>query len=275
MQTVLATFDDRKLAQDAIDELVSAGFPRSNVHLESGSEDIDSGGAARSKGLMASVGHFFDRIFESRDEASAGNYAEAVRRGSTVVVVDTETDEDLERAQALMQRFGTVNLDDRAEQWRSRGWNGFDPDSSLMDEDELAFERDSLPVIQEELVVGKREVDVGGLRVVKRVTETPVSEIVNLRQERATVQRTPANRQATEADFQNFREGTFEVRETAEEAVVGKTARVVEEVSIGREVTNRAETIADSVRRTDVDVERVAGEGGTQSSITNPDRRNS
>ena len=43
--------------------------------------------------------------------------------------------------------------------------------------------------------------------------------------------------------------------ETAEEAVVGKTARVVEEVVVGKTATDRTETVTDTVRRTDVEVD--------------------
>jgi stress response protein YsnF len=49
------------------------------------------------------------------------------------------------------------------------------------------------------------------------------------------------------------------VRETAEEAVVGKTARVVEEVRVGKEVREREQTVEDKVRRKDVDVQRMEG----------------
>ena len=41
---------------------------------------------------------------------------------------------------------------------------------------------------------------------------------------------------------------------TAEEPVVAKTAHVVEEVVVGREATERTETVKDTVRREEVDV---------------------
>lgn len=258
MQTILGTFDDTQAARSAVDQLIAQGFSRTSVHLQSG-DTASRAAIPHSGGMMASVGHFFSNLFDSDDKSHAGTYSEAVRRGSTVVAVDASTDSEVEKARSVMQKLGTVNLDERAAQWKSKGWNGFDPTSSPMTDDELAFERDSVPVVQEELSVGKRTLDVGGLRVIKRVSETPVSEMINLRQEKVTVQRTPVDRAATEADFQNFKEGTFEVRETAEEAVVGKTARVVEEVAIGREATNRSETVSDTVRRTEVDVERIPG----------------
>jgi uncharacterized protein (TIGR02271 family) len=85
---------------------------------------------------------------------------------------------------------------------------------------------------------------------------------VNLREERASVERRPADRAPTDAD-KAFKEQSFEVRETAEEAVVGKTARVVEDVVIGKESSTREKTVQDTVRKTDVEVEQL-GQGSNR-----------
>ncbi|MDX6269991.1 MAG: hypothetical protein QOD28_1214 [Acidobacteriota bacterium] len=114
----------------------------------------------------------------------------------------------------------------------------------------------TIPVVEEELKVGVREVERGGVRVESRVEEKPVTEEVQLREERVHVERRPVDRPVTNADAA-FREGTLEVTERAEEAVVSKTARVVEEVVVGKQVEEHTETINDTVRRTDVDVQEV------------------
>ncbi len=51
-----------------------------------------------------------------------------------------------------------------------------------------------------------------------------------------------------------FRERTIAMTETGEEAVVGKTARVVKEVVLRKQVGERTETVTDTVRRTEVEV---------------------
>jgi uncharacterized protein (TIGR02271 family) len=84
-----------------------------------------------------------------------------------------------------------------------------------------------------------------------------VEESVQLREEHVRVQRNPVNRPASEADFNAFKEGTIELTETTEEPVVSKRARVVEEVVVGKDVTERTETVRDTVRKTDVEVEEV------------------
>lgn len=114
-----------------------------------------------------------------------------------------------------------------------------------------------IPIIEEELQVGKREVESGGVRVQSRITETPVEEHVTLREEHVKVERHPVNREVTSSDMANFKEGEINITTSSEEAVVGKQARVVEEVEIGKQVTEREETVRDTVRRTDVEVDEI------------------
>lgn len=117
-------------------------------------------------------------------------------------------------------------------------------------------ESGTIPVIEEQLEVGKREVETGTVHVTSHVVETPVNESVTLREEHANIERRPVERPATEADLAAFKEEVIEVRQTAEEAVVNKTARVVEEVVVGKTATTTTEQVNDTVRRTVVDVER-------------------
>ncbi len=115
-----------------------------------------------------------------------------------------------------------------------------------------------IPVVEEELQVGKRKVEKGGVKVRSHVTETPVEEQVHLHEEHVKVERRPAHRAASAKDVA-FKEGTIEMTETAEEAVVAKRARVVEEVVIRKEGRDHTETVRDTVRKTDVEVEKTGG----------------
>jgi uncharacterized protein (TIGR02271 family) len=116
-----------------------------------------------------------------------------------------------------------------------------------------------IPVVEEELRVGKRQVERGGVRVHTEIESQPVEEQVRLREERVRVERRPVDRPASEADFNAMHEGTIEVSEMAEEAIVDKRARVVEEVVVGKEVAEHTETIRDTIHRTDVEVEETGG----------------
>jgi uncharacterized protein (TIGR02271 family) len=119
-------------------------------------------------------------------------------------------------------------------------------------------EEQAIPVVQEELKVGKRTVQRGGVRVYQRVIETPVQEDITLREEHVTIERHPVDQAIAPDQVPAFQEKSFELRESAEEAVVQKSARVVEEVVVGKEVSQRQEQISDTVRSTDVEVEQIA-----------------
>jgi len=126
-----------------------------------------------------------------------------------------------------------------------------------------------IPVGEEQLRVGKRDVSHGRVRVRSYVVETPVTETVGLREENVHVERRPVDRTATPSDEVLFKDRTIEMEERAEEAVVSKEARVVEEVVVRKDAEERTETVSDTVRRTEVDVEddrSVQDKGTTGSS---------
>jgi len=274
MQTVISAFDDRQTAQRAAERLVEMGFPREDVHLQEpptadtteASTEAQLGDrtmaspereVAVDRGVFSSISHFFARLFGEDEPHYASTYSEAVRRGSSVVVVDAADEELAQRAAITMHELGAFDVEERARQWRANGWMPEEAPAGTVQPGREGV----MDVVQEELQVGKRSIDKGGVRVIQRVTQEPVREIVRLREERATVERTPVDRPATAEDMSNFREGTIEVRETAEEPVVAKTARVVEEVRVGKDVREREQAIDDTVRRKDVQVERMEGEG--------------
>ena len=127
-----------------------------------------------------------------------------------------------------------------------------------------------IPVVEEELRVGKRAVGSGSARIRSYVIERPVQEQVNLREEHVHVERRPVSGAAGTVPADAFRERSIEVTATSEEAVVAKEARVVEEVVLRKDVGERTETVSDTVRRTEVEVEedgrKLAGSsvtGGT------------
>ena len=95
----------------------------------------------------------------------------------------------------------------------------------------------------------------------------PVNEQVTLREEHVDVERRPVDRAVGDADIDAFQEGTFEVRERSEEAVVDKQARVTEEIRVRKDVDQRTETVQDTVRRTDVDVEQLGEREGAASDV--------
>ncbi len=116
---------------------------------------------------------------------------------------------------------------------------------------------DVVQVVEERLDVGKRSVSRGKVRLHAYVVETAVSENVSLRDETVTIDRRPVDRAVSvgELGVDAFKDRTIEMEEIDEEAVVAKSARVVEEIGIRKDVTDRTETIRDTVRSTKVDIE--------------------
>jgi stress response protein YsnF len=114
----------------------------------------------------------------------------------------------------------------------------------------------SIPVVEENVQVGKKEVETGGIRLRSKIVEEDVTENLKLRDEKVRVERTPVNRPANEGDL---KEENIEMTERTEVPVVSKEARVVEEVRLNKEVEQRDETIKETVRKTKVDVENIEG----------------
>ena len=131
---------------------------------------------------------------------------------------------------------------------------------------------ETIPIVEERLNVGKRVTDHGRVRVRSYAVERPVEEQVNLRQETVQVERRPVDRAPTEGDEALFAERTIEAVEHNEEAVVSKEARVVEEVGLRKEGSQRTETVSDTVRRTEVEVEDERGNVSRTGTTETPDR---
>jgi uncharacterized protein (TIGR02271 family) len=116
---------------------------------------------------------------------------------------------------------------------------------------------------EERLRVGKRDVGHGSVRVRSYVVETPVQDQVTLQQEHVQLERHPVDRPLGGADRTGFQDRVIEATESAEEAVVDKEARVREEVVLRKTTDQRTETVHDTVRRTEVEVEDNRQRGAT------------
>ena len=114
---------------------------------------------------------------------------------------------------------------------------------------------DTIKVFEERLRIGKREVNAGAVRIRSYIVERPVEEQVSLHSETVQVERRPVDRAATAADMAAFQERTIEAQASSEEAVVSKDARVVEEIGLKKTASDRVETIRDTVRKTEVEIE--------------------
>ena len=287
-RTLSAFFDTEGEASRAVDRLVAAGITRDDVRIVPGQE---GGSTASVEERSQHHGGFFgalsDFFFPEEDRYA---YAEGLTRGGYLVVVNNVSTSFYDTALDILDDEGSINLDEREASWRSEGWTGYSAGtagtSTSLDDDSLiatgnvgstgsygeaaglaATDRtlaqgddEVIPVVDERLVVGKRDVNVGRVRVRSYTREEPVSADVNLHEERVSIERRPVDRPLSDADVA-FRDRTIEAEEHAEEAVVAKEARVTEEISLRKEGTQHTETVHDTVRKTEVEVEddRTAG----------------
>ena len=260
-RTVTALFDKRSDAEAAEARLKAANVDASHISIhDKTSSGFHATGhsTAQDPGMWASIKNAF------LPDEDRHTYEEGVRRGGFLLTADVDEDHADEVVRVL-EAADTVDIDDRAGKWRSSGWD-YAPEAVATGAGAYAYGTDkdvrgtdvvgeqSIPIVEEQLVVGKREVDRGGARVRSYITEVPVDEQVRLRDEKINVQRRAVDRPLTDAD-DAFRERTIDVTATGEEAVVGKTARVVEEVVVSKTVGERVEVIDDTVRRTEVEVD--------------------
>jgi len=258
-QTVIGIFEYTNEAQEAKSYLVANGFKSEDVDISangSAAYDTNSTSATGTDGEESfgdRISNFFSNLFEDEDDAKG--HIEAATKGTTVTVHTRTEDETLQAVQ-ILDNFGAIDVNEFSEKARASATGT----------------ADHIQVIKEDLQVGKQEVETGGVRLRSRIVERPVEESIRLRQEHVNVERTPVDRIATEADFANFKEGTVEMTEHAEKPVVAKEARIVEEVSLGKETEEREETIRDTVRHTEVDTEQLPGKDTTVHSNIDPDK---
>ena len=254
-QTVVGIFNTANEAQQAVQNLEQAGFKLDYVDVA----HRETANAGMGRTSDDSIGGFFSSLFGGDDNDDARNYTQAAKNGSSVVTVHVDSADQSQRAARILDDAGAVDVDGGMKGNQNQNQNqNYQAGQTKQTGDNMTAE-----VIEENLQVGKRVEQTGGVRLRSRIVEKPVEASVRLREEHVTVQRTPVNRAASEADFKAFKEGEMEVTESAERAVVAKEARVVEEVSLGKQVTEREETIRETVRNTEVDVEQIPGKTNT------------
>jgi stress response protein YsnF len=275
MQTVVGIFDTADEAQDAVNELKNNGFNSDNIDVsynndtdynnytdrsnDKFSDNYNDRYSTRHEEKGSKVGNFFRNLFGDDDD-EANRYSRVASKAGCIVTVHADSAEDAQAAADVLDEYGAMNVDERDAEY------GYD------DNYDNSNSPDSLKVIKEDVQIGKKEVETGGKRLRSRIIERPVEENLRLRQEKVTVERTPVDRAATDADLRNFKEGQIEMTETSEVADVRKEARVVEEVKLSKNVTHEDKTVKETARDTQVDVEDITKKNVED--ITKKNKRN-
>ena len=235
---IVAVFDSAEKARAARNALMGAGISNDRMEIVEHRTNTDNWTTLKNYSIPDEDCHL---------------YAEGLGRGYTMLLIRCDAAEH-DRLLQLIKSQNPIDIDEHASKWRAAGWSG---------RAEGAQEQ-VIPVYEEKLKVGKRVVEQGGVRVRVYTVEQPVQEGVTLRQERVAVERRPVDRPVGTAPGDAFRDRTIDVQTRQEEAVVGKEARVKEEVVVRKEADQRTQTVRDNVRRTEVDVE------DDRAKVTNP-----
>ncbi len=250
---VVGLFETLALAQRVVRDLRDVGFTRSEMAIR-------DAGASRAEWEQVTTA-LMDAGMPDQD---LREYKDGLRSGGIVVMVQT-SEVTAPVAYEIMLRY-VQEAEGPAFEREVGGALRSQPDLAMEQPRTMAAQSPAelrrldagdeavLPVVAEELAVGKREVTTGRVQVDSRVTERPVEADVRLREERISVERRPTNRPVSSGD-QVGQDRSIEVHAMGEESVVAKQARVVEEVMINKQVQERTETVRDTVRRMDVDIE--------------------
>jgi uncharacterized protein (TIGR02271 family) len=257
---IVAVFDTSEAARTARERLMEIGVPGDRITVT----DQSSLGERKVETQNAR-GSFWAHVKEMfMPDHERHTYEESMRRGGCMLVATVDEDSTDEVIQCL-ESSGAVDLDSREAQWRSEGWQptteraaaSAGPRAELSSSG--ASESERIPIVEERLLVGKREVSRGSVRVRSYIVEEPVHEEVSLREERVNVERRPVDeptRPVVKGSADDLmQERTIELSETAEQAVVGKEARVTEQVVVSKDTRERVESIDDTVRKTKVQIE--------------------
>ncbi len=303
-RAVTAIYPSHATATLVREELERLGLGRHHVTILPDSDTAGLSGQG-----SGDFGGSFDALHGlGLPEDDIRTYQQAIRNGDYVVSVSVDENTDLSQVQEIMRRpEDAYDLDDLDNRYSSADYvpasgaagmqmaagTGFGTDAGYGSQQQgfatggsmgqsggmgtagyaggQQFNEDgTVKVVEEELSVGKRQVEQGAVRVHSYVREVPVEAEVDLRQTRVYVERRPVDRAVTPGDIA-MGEQVLEARETAEEAVVGKQARVVEEIGLRQETEVEHQRIHDTVRKTEVEIEdtrtgdtsRIGGSGTT------------
>lgn len=256
-ETIVAVYDSAAHAEAAVAALKAAGAPDNAITMHAESANGATAATQPDQG-------FWSRLFGTEPDSTAAVYDRSLKGGSTVVTVQSP-EGDVARVVQILESHHPVNMEERAASYGLAQTTTTTTTQPLatptmpVAAQPTATDNGAIQLSEESLVVGTRVVNRGGTRIRRFVVEKPVEQTVTLHEEKVVVERRPITDGRPVTDAAAFTDKTVEMMETAEEAVVGKTARVVEEVAIRKEAVEHTETIRDTIRKEEVEIEKVPG----------------
>ncbi|MCW2237531.1 YsnF/AvaK domain-containing protein [Azospirillum canadense] len=230
--TVIGLFQTPEPARRASQELTKAGCPEESVRLFDKPRD-DLASALAEFGI---------------DAEDARAFSGAIAKGAAVIAVEVE-DDQADEIRSRLERNDARAVDVYEDERHEQGGKS------------AHGERKVLPEVEEQVRIGKRRV-VRGVHASTHVTERPVEKTLTLEEEKVRVRHREADRELSPEEAERaFKETSVDMTETTEEAEVRKAARLIGEVELTKSTTEHKETVRETARKTEVDVERTGGRG--------------
>lgn len=286
---IVAIYPSRTTAERARDHLIDHGYASSDIRLSS---DVSATDTATSRtgsytDSEQSNEGFFSWLFGSGvSDEDRTSYRSSLTGERTAVSVLTD-ESRAQQVEDLLDQFSPIDLHEEDTSGSMAASSGaftrsgdaervgamsstavpsvgsgraamVDDDASRPAMGRSDGGEEIIPVVEEQLTVGKRATE-RRYRVRTHVVEQPVEEQVQLRDERVVIERRPATGTVANPSIPDGQPRDFEIIERHEEPVVGKAARAVEEVVVKKEQADRVETVRDTVRRTEVEVDEAGG----------------
>lgn len=246
-EKIVTAFNQLQQAEAAKEKLIAEGIAENHI-------DIISGERLRVEGKEIRHPSFWQRLFgDDVDDDYATEYNKAIQGGGVLLTVRAPKD-DADRIEALLDQYSSDY---------SASYNRAGTGAAVTGSDN----REALKLAEEEVAIGKRQVSDGVVRLRRYTVEDEVAEDVSLFEQHADVFRTAVDEPAYLSDV-DWSEKTIEVEESHEVPTVSKTARIKEEVGVRNETSERVETVKDTVRRQEVEVEQTGATGLEKDGLT-------
>lgn len=284
MQThnIVAIYPSRLTAERARDHLIDHGFSTDRIRLSADHSTTTTRSDSQLESEQSNDGFFSWLFGTGLSDDDRSTYRSGLTGERTAVSVLAGTD-DMARVEDLLDQFSPIDLHEEAAghpaAMASVGATdtsyshapgamaptavppvgGARPAATAARMDDARGNRagdgeEVIPIVEEQLEIGKRATE-RRTRIRTHVVETPVEEQIHLKDERVIVERRPATGGTAAPSLPDGQDREFEIIERHEEPVVAKRAKAVEEVVIKKEQADRVETVRDTLRRTEVEVD--------------------
>jgi uncharacterized protein (TIGR02271 family) len=269
-ETLVAVFDSPEHAEAAVEALKAGGFHEDDISIFD-NDRLTAGNRKIAKDVReAGLWH---RLFGSdlyKHEAAV--FGQTVDRGGTVLSLRV-LDSEVAHATGILDLHRPIDVHDRAVTSGVATAATVDTAAKAIAEVPVAVQQkvaitpkiadthgEVLRLAEEQLQVGKQMIETGKTRVRRFTTERDVSADVTLHEEHGEILRRAVSEPVKIADL-DWSDRSIEVVETTEQALVSKTARVVEEVALDKIGTDHIETVHEKLRRQQAEIERVDASG--------------